>query len=466
MLGMNKDSLISGSDQVINPVIFSTGEKNDIFNREVCGNNENNELAPYYKRVKLDNKGMEDYDLIFKDCFSRKNQDSVLKSKTNEKELKINTTKECFENLEPLVLYSKGDDHQIDNPYPHIEFTDLENNELMIKYVKNIQSGTYGLTCMYEDNKYQKYAVKFFFPIEGVSEIAFNHEKDVLTETYKRIGYQCGILSFRGYSRIFHDTYRHIVLLRELKKKVSKILDIKIDINLIISNFIEGEELFSIITDKKPTLQAELFYKELDIYHMIMSLMSDVSYLHKSDIVHCDIKPENIIIDNDKKYSSLGDRKYTLIDFGTSNIKNVLLYPAGISGTEGYIPGFLMVDIENSFEDLKYQDLYSLVVTLYVCLTGCMPFDEKKLDYESIYQPIDRKNMSNFKSEINKDKLEKIYDFCDKFFVDYQKHISSMMKILESQGKTFLSDAVLWRRELYYENGYTIDKVLEMFKNF
>lgn len=87
-----------------------------------------------------------------------------------------------------------------------------------------------------------------------------------------------------------------------------RIVELKYD-NHIIDN--EMKLISSIVMTNvgKPLTKVETMEKRLDILHKILVLLR---VLHKNDIVHCDIKPDNVVIDNTGNVS--------IIDFSHSQI--------------------------------------------------------------------------------------------------------------------------------------------------
>lgn len=71
----------------------------------------------------------------------------------------------------------------------------------------------------------------------------------------------------------------------------------------IIMDFIEGDTLADLIKRDDPRLKNRKFVRRL-----LLELVDVVDYLHHRNIVHCDIKADNVII------SPYGDRPATLID--------------------------------------------------------------------------------------------------------------------------------------------------------
>jgi beta-lactam-binding protein with PASTA domain/predicted Ser/Thr protein kinase len=126
----------------------------------------------------------------------------------------------------------------------------------------------------------------------------------------------------------------------------------------IAMEFLEGRSLKDIIVKYAP-LSADL------IVSVSRQIVEALRYVHRRDIIHRDIKPQNIIIDNE------GRVKVT--DFGIARAGGgTSLTEAGTSiGTAHYL----------SPEQAQGQpveaasDLYSLGVVMYEMATGSLPFD-------------------------------------------------------------------------------------------
>lgn len=70
----------------------------------------------------------------------------------------------------------------------------------------------------------------------------------------------------------------------------------------IVMDFIDGKTLADMIKDKDPWLS-----KEKNVIKMMRQLLEVIDYLHQHNVVHCDIKPDNIMI-------TAGNRNLMLID--------------------------------------------------------------------------------------------------------------------------------------------------------
>lgn len=110
---------------------------------------------------------------------------------------------------------------------------------------------------------------------------------------------------------------------------------------------------------------------EAEIWKFIKDVASGLAYLHSNDIVHRDIKPDNILKD------SMGN--YVITDFGLSlKMRSTLRKASGRfnntadqSGTVGYMAPEMFAAQPNI---VKATDIWALGVTIYELATGELPF--------------------------------------------------------------------------------------------
>lgn len=111
---------------------------------------------------------------------------------------------------------------------------------------------------------------------------------------------------------------------------------------------------------------------EQDVWSLIKDVSAGLEYLHKMDIVHRDIKPDNIL-KNDQGV-------YVISDFGLSQKMRSTLRRASarnndnkdsMSGTVGYMAPEMFSAKPNA---VKATDIWAFGATIYEVITGEMPF--------------------------------------------------------------------------------------------
>ena len=166
----------------------------------------------------------------------------------------------------------------------------------------------------------------------------------------------------------------------------------------IVTELCRGKELSKLIKQNGGKI------KEKNCRIIIMKILHAINYCHSHGVVHCDLKPDNIIFETpnegeeneDENTLNLLDLK--LIDFGLSSRikKNEKLN--NIVGT----PSFIAPETIKGEYDEKC-DVWSIGVILYYILSGTFPFigNSNSEIFEKIYknEPIFRKNIFNDISE-------------------------------------------------------------------
>lgn len=144
---------------------------------------------------------------------------------------------------------------------------------------------------------------------------------------------------------------------------IRRTLDIDVNFETIILENCEGIDLLDYLNDY---LNEDYNYN----IKLFGQLIDAVDYLHTNNIVHLDIKLENIMINPKNKIIKL-------IDFGEAMIveKNQLVY--GIKGTEQY----MAPEILNLYDfDPKRADLWCCGIVLYNLYYNRMPWRFAKLN--------------------------------------------------------------------------------------
>ncbi|KAJ6248613.1 kp78a-related [Anaeramoeba flamelloides] len=168
-----------------------------------------------------------------------------------------------------------------------------------------------------------------------------------------------------------NQLFREIQILKKLNhKNIVKLIDMFENEKywFIVTEYINGGDLSSMLEKKKRL-------KESDIKKLFVQLVKGIEYCHSKNIIHRDLKLENLLITDEKKLK--------IIDFGLSNFSE----KGELLKTHCGSPSYTAPEI---FSEQKYDgfksDIWSLGVLLYALLVGKLPFISKnpKFLYEKI----------------------------------------------------------------------------------
>ncbi|MGI5840433.1 MAG: Stk1 family PASTA domain-containing Ser/Thr kinase [bacterium] len=130
------------------------------------------------------------------------------------------------------------------------------------------------------------------------------------------------------------------------------------EINYIVMEYVSGKTL-------KDKIRAEAPLAPHCVIDLALQIGSALEHAHANDIVHCDIKPHNILLTED------GRVKVT--DFGLARAvsSSTLTYQDSVMGSVHYFSP------EQAHGELagKQSDLYSLGIVMYEMVTGKLPFE-------------------------------------------------------------------------------------------
>lgn len=148
----------------------------------------------------------------------------------------------------------------------------------------------------------------------------------------------------------------HIVNLKEVITTISD--------TFIVMELLSGGELFNRIVEKT-------CFPEPEAQALFAQILLSMDYLHSLNIVHRDVKPENIL------YMAPDENDIKLIDFGYAGLWSAEKQLTGLCGTPDYVAPEVLSwydDDEHGTPYGKGSDLWSLGVLLFVILSGCSPF--------------------------------------------------------------------------------------------
>lgn len=133
------------------------------------------------------------------------------------------------------------------------------------------------------------------------------------------------------------------------------------DLTYIVMQFIEGPSLQRLIA------QGEKFTIP-EVIKLMEQVCNGLDYAHQNGIVHRDIKPGNILLDNNK-------RPY-ICDFGVARVDTSTLTQ---SGTAVGTPSYMSPEQVMGKKIDKRSDIFSIGCILYEFLTGRRPFEAESI---------------------------------------------------------------------------------------
>lgn len=109
-------------------------------------------------------------------------------------------------------------------------------------------------------------------------------------------------------------------------------------------------------------LETKAFFTDSDLRTIIRDVASGLKALHSRNVVHLDIKPENILYSNSSKFK--------IADLGLSRISVRVKGEDIVEGDSRYLAPELLNDIseDHLIPDLKKADIFSLGKQIYETL--------------------------------------------------------------------------------------------------
>lgn len=158
----------------------------------------------------------------------------------------------------------------------------------------------------------------------------------------------------------------YVVALHEVYETTSEII-------LVLECAAGGEIFNQCVADNDDA------FTEKDVIRLAKQILTGVAFLHRNNVVHLDLKPQNILLTCAKP---LGDIR--IVDFGLSRRMDNVREVREILGTPEYVAPEVL-----SYEPISTAtDMWSIGVLTYVMLTGESPFlgDEKQQTFLNISQ--------------------------------------------------------------------------------
>jgi len=137
----------------------------------------------------------------------------------------------------------------------------------------------------------------------------------------------------------------------------------------LISKLVKGENIDVFINKNVRSMPNA----EHRICELFFSVLDALSYIHQKGIIHMDIKPSNIMIEQ--------GRNVRLMDLGIANISDTAnTSTSGMMGTPKYAAPEQFSDITNHPELTSATDIYEAGITLYELITRQNPFTPNNIN--------------------------------------------------------------------------------------
>merc|ERR1719400_2363166 len=131
---------------------------------------------------------------------------------------------------------------------------------------------------------------------------------------------------------------------------------------------------------------------------LVTQILVALKHLHSKNIVHCDLKPENVLLSSDSDFPQV-----KLCDFGFARIIGEKGFRKSVVGT----PAYLAPEVLRNKGYNRSLDMWSTGVIIYVSLSGTFPFNEDEDINEQIQNAAFMYPPHPWK-EIHKDAIELI----------------------------------------------------------
>lgn len=130
-----------------------------------------------------------------------------------------------------------------------------------------------------------------------------------------------------------------------------------------VMEYLRGKSLGDYVKEHGPLTEAETI-------RLMQPVMEAVELLHRNRICHLDIKPDNIMLEQEEN----GNIRPVLIDFGLSKHYDNTGHATSTINTFGYSEGYAPAEQYRGITTFSpTADIYALGATLWHCLTGKTP---------------------------------------------------------------------------------------------
>lgn len=175
-------------------------------------------------------------------------------------------------------------------------------------------------------------------------------------------------------AKFFTDIRRDIVTTRKLAHPdIVKVHDLhKADaIGFLTMEYVQGKDLASLIVERGKLQEGE-------VCRLALQVAEALSYAHANGVVHCDIKPGNILL------TETGRVK--IADFGISRVMKE--ENTGLTGLVVGTPAYMSPEQIRGERPTPLADMYALGIVMWHCLMGAPPYTRGDIAYQHVHVPL------------------------------------------------------------------------------
>ena len=226
------------------------------------------------------------------------------------------------------------------------------------RIVRRLAEGGFGMVYLVANEEGQFFALKEYLPATLVTRRVGQLAPTVKPgkEALFRLGMRSFFEAGRALAQIAHPSVVRVLNFFQENQTVYMLMEL-----------LTGNTLLEFVTAGREKNPGRVF-REATIHSLFDDILSGLRYVHQQRMLHLDIKPANIFINED-------DRP-VLIDFGAA--REVL-------GKEGqfvrpmYTPGFAAPEMYEKGAALgPWTDIYAIGACIYSCMTGYPPQEVPK----------------------------------------------------------------------------------------
>lgn len=129
----------------------------------------------------------------------------------------------------------------------------------------------------------------------------------------------------------------------------------------VVMEKLSGDMLEMILSSERGRLSERI------TKYLITQILVALKHLHSKNIVHCDLKPENVLLSSNSDFPQV-----KLCDFGFARIIGEKSFRRSVVGT----PAYLAPEVLRNKGYNRSLDMWSVGVIVYVSLSGTFPFNE------------------------------------------------------------------------------------------